>query len=91
VLLREMRGGWERQEDRTYYAIDETASGHCERGSSMQVRGKEGMASGVTGEYSLMKKWETLLSNWLDRFGCRHDSNTGDNDLASEVGYVPKH
>ncbi len=91
-LLREMRGGRrEQREDRPYYAIDEKASGHCESGSSMQVRVTGGMSSGETRGYSLVQKWGALLSNWLDRYGCGHVSSTGDNDLAPDVGYVPMH
>ena len=88
VLLREMRGEWEQREDFPYYAIDEKAHGRWSGSTHVRDMGDTN-ASGETVGYSIVQKWETRLSNLLDRFGCGHVSSIGDNDLASEIGYTP--
>ena len=74
--------------DFPYYAIDEKADG-CESGST-RFRSEDSTARGQTGVQSLARKLDALLSDWLDKFGCGKVGSTGDNDLASGVGFVPK-
>ena len=80
--------GEQQQGDFPYYAIDEKA-GVCESGST-RFRSEDSTARGETGVYSLTRKLEALMSDWLDKFGCGKVSSTGDNDLAPGVGFVPK-
>jgi hypothetical protein len=72
--------GEQQQGDFPYYAIDEKA-GICESGST-QFRSEDSTARGETGVYSLARKLEALMSDWLDKFGCGKVSSTGNNDLA---------
>ena len=74
--------------NKPYYAIDETAHGRWSGSTHVRDMGDTN-ASGETVGYSIVQKWETRLSNLLDRFGCGHVSSIGDNDLASEIGYTP--
>ena len=79
---------WEQQQgDFPYYAIDERAR-DCESGST-RFHGEDPAARGETGVYSLARKLEALMSDWLDKFGCGKVSSAGDNDLAPGVGIVP--
>jgi hypothetical protein len=49
---------------------------------STQFCSEDSTARGETGVYSLTRKLEALMSDWLDKFGCGKVSSTGDNDLA---------
>ena len=88
VHMRSVLLGEQQQGDFPYYAIDEKAGG-CESGST-RFRSEDSTARGESGVHSLARKLDALMSDWLDKFGCGKVGSTGDNDLASGVGFVPK-
>ncbi len=88
LLRREMRaGGWEPPSSFPYHAIDERDPGH----GKGAMHGGVANATAGAGGYSIVQKiiFESRIFELLDRFGCGNVSSVGDNDLASETGYIP--